>query len=69
MIPSNQNVTEGNAGGSRRRGEWLPLWVGELKDVRGILGMRSAIELAPVPGKDEELDRVAERALRTGKTA
>lgn len=38
--------------------EWLLLWVGELKDVRGVFGMGAAEELAAIPGVDKELDRV-----------
>ena len=41
--------------------EWLASWVSELKDMDGILGMRSAVELTAIPGIDEELDGVAER--------
>jgi acyl-CoA reductase-like NAD-dependent aldehyde dehydrogenase len=51
------------------RGEWLESWADELKDVRSVLGVLVAIELATVPGIDEELDRIAQRLERARETA
>ena len=50
-------------------GEWLASWVGELKDMRRVLGLRTAEELATVPGIDKQLDRIAQRRERAGETA
>jgi len=42
--------------------EWPGRRVGELNDMRGVLGMGAPEELAAVPGVDQQLDRIAPRA-------
>ena len=49
-------------GGDPPAGEWPGRRVGELNDMRGVLGMGAPEELAAVPGVDQQLDRIAPRA-------
>jgi hypothetical protein len=53
---------------SRRR-EWLTSWAHEISDVAGIAREGTLVELAPVPGVDEELDGPAQGVDRAREAA
>ena len=50
-------------------GEWLKLMTYEIADVAGVAGEGAPVELAPVPGMHEELDRMAQGVDRAREAA